>query len=142
MLIALVLLVLSDTTFTTTRYARVETGLDLSRMHRRGRLHISGDSIVSSTGIIRTSIDGYYDPGTGRFNGCRTEGSIPLSYRWRVSGDTILCGESLMFLRKYRDKRAVCITNFPDRSARDCKVDFSSGTVFVRYRGHTDIYIN
>jgi hypothetical protein len=139
MLIAVMMMLISDTSFTTTKYARVETTTNLARLHKRGKLIISGEEVLFLRGVIRVPIDSYYDTRKEVFSRNHTEGSIPLSYRWGVSGDTIFCGKSLLFVRKTGRKKT-CTSNFPNELLRDCTVDFSGGVVFVRYRTHTDIY--
>jgi hypothetical protein len=142
MLIAIMMMLISDTSFTTTKYARVESTINLVRLHKRGKLVISGEEVLFLRGIIRVPIDSYYDTRNGTFSRSHTEGAIPLSYRWGVSGDTIFCGKSLFFVRKSGFRKKTCITNFPNELLRVCRVDFSGGVVFVRYLKHTDIYTN
>lgn len=137
MLPILALLLLLDTTVVTTKLCRVETRADLRRLHSRGRL-VVGDTAVLAPGLAPAPIDGYV--GAGGYTSGPGQGSVPLEFEWRLAGDTVACGQSRIYARRRSNR----FTTYDATGEVRCRIDIAfcgQTIIFVRFKTHTDLYI-
>ncbi len=141
MFLLLAILALSDTSIVTDRLCRIDTRGDLHRLYSRGRVVVT-DTSVQIRGRNPIRLDGHF--GRGGYTLHPSPGSVPLEFLWRLTEDTIYCGQSRIYSRerkKGRNKFSY-LANSPFGAER-CRVGFGEKTIiFVRFKRHTDIYIN